>query len=161
MSTNPAQADAKESDEATASASGDTKFRYDFHLKEWETLRTEIDTQIAHTRNLELTTVAGLGAFYAWFWSVGASHPARFLLLVPSLLVLLAGLRAWGTLVRIEEIAVYLRTIENAFSLGHIEMIGWERTRKWKFPDSYPFKMTAGLFWIASLVVSILAWILL
>lgn len=161
MATSTAEVGVRESAEATAASRGDTEFRYDFHLKEWEALRKEIETQIEHTRKLELATVAGLGAFYAWFWSVGEDNPARFLLLVPSLLVLLAGLRAWGTLVRIEEIAVYLRTIEYAFSLERIDMIGWERTRKQRFPDSSPFKMSAGLFWVASLVVSVLAWILL
>ena len=134
------------------------KFSKEFHIKEWESLREEITSQIDHTRKLELATVAGLGAFYAWFASAKAHTPSHFLLAVPSLLVLLAGLRAWGTLVRIQEIATYIRTIEEAFSLKTGELIGWDITRDTKFPRSSPFKVSAAAFWFAALAVSALAW---
>ena len=134
------------------------KFSKDFHIKEWESLREEITEQIAHTRKLELATVAGLGAFYAWFASAKTHSPSHFLLLIPSLLVLLAGLRAWGTLVRIQEIATYIRKIEAQFSLKTNGLIGWDLTRDKCFAKSAPFKVSAGLFWIASLIVSVLAW---
>lgn len=136
------------------------KFRREFHIKEWESLREEITSQIDHTRKLELATVAGMAAFYAWFAS--AKPPvSHFLLTLPSLLVLLAGLRAWGTLVRIQEIATYIRKIEEAFSLGEAGLIGWDRTREQDFPKSSPFKVSASLFWWVALVVSILAWVYL
>jgi hypothetical protein len=45
------------------------KVSTDFHLREWESLRKEIESQIEHTRKLELAVVGGLGAFYAWFVS--------------------------------------------------------------------------------------------
>jgi hypothetical protein len=133
------------------------KFRRDFHIKEWESLRDEITSQIDHTRQLELATVAGMAAFYAWFAT--AKPPlSHFLLALPSLLVLLAGLRSWGTLVRIQEIATYIRKIEAEFCLNKAELIGWDRTRDRKFAKSSPFKVSAALFWCAALAVSVLAW---
>jgi hypothetical protein len=138
----------------------DLKFRRDFHIKEWESLRDEITSQIDHTRKLELATVAGMAAFYAWFAS--AKQPvSHFLLALPSLLVLLAGLRAWGTLVRIQEIATYIRKIEKEFCLNKSGLIGWDRTRDTEFARSSPFKVSAALFWCAALVVSVLAWFFL
>ena len=135
----------------------DLKFRRDFHIKEWESLREEITSQIDHTRKLELATVAGMAAFYAWFAS--AKPPvSHFLLALPSLLVLLAGLRAWGTLVRIQEVATYIRKIEAAFCLNKVDLIGWDRTRDRDFAKSSPFKVSAALFWFATLAVSMLAW---
>lgn len=129
----------------------------EFHVKEWESLREEITSQIDHTRKLELATVAGLGAFYAWFASATPS-PSHFLLVVPSLLVLLAGRRAWGTLVRIQEIATYIRTLEQALCLDQEGLIGWDRTRDKLFPKPSPFMMSAALYWFAALAVSVLAW---
>jgi hypothetical protein len=138
----------------------DLNFRREFHIKEWESLREEITSQINHTRKLEFATVAGMAAFYAWFAS--AKPPvSHFLLALPSLLVLLAGLRAWGTLVRIQEIAKYIRKIETAFCLDKAGLIGWDRTRDKDFPKSSPFKVSAALFWIAALAVSVLAWLYL
>src|ERR1700683_3918572 len=88
------------------------KVSTDFHLKEWESLRKEIESQIEHTRKLELAIVGGLGAFYAWFVSEKSHNPTHWLLVIPCLLVLLAGLRAWATLTRIREIATYILIIE-------------------------------------------------
>src|SRR5215204_1801416 len=99
-----------------------------FHLKEWESLRQEILEQVDHTRKLEFGSVAGLGAFYAWFVSANPS-PSRFILVVPTLLAFLGGMRALGTLIRIQEIACYIREIEEHFSLGDKGLVGWERTR--------------------------------
>lgn len=131
------------------------KYKRDFHLKEWESLRAEILSQIDHTRKLELAVVAGLAAYYAWFVTAKPSH---YLLTIPTLLVLLGALRSWGTLVRIQEIATYIRTIEAAFSLGTNHLIGWDRTRDANFPKSSPFKTSAALFWVAALLTSIFAW---
>ena len=84
--------------EPTSKILDNTQFRCDFHLQEWTSLRAEITSQIDHTRKLELATVAGLGAFYGWFFVTKAEHSnlTNFLLVIPCLLVLLAGLRAWG-----------------------------------------------------------------
>jgi len=81
------------------------------------------------------------------------------LLALPSLLVLLAGLRARGTLVRIQEIATYIRKIEAEFCLAKADLIGWDRTRDKEFAKSSPFKFSAALFWWAALTVSVLAWL--
>ena len=158
------EASSDNTDEAQSSPPNTTDtiaFSKDFHVREWESLRREVMSQIDHTRKLELATIAGLGAFYAWFASAKASSPSHFLLLVPSLLVLLAGLRAWGTFVRIQEIATYIRRIESNFSLVTGGLIGWDRTRKKEFPRSSPFRVSATLFWLAAVGVSILAWLYL
>ena len=60
--------------EPTSKILDNTQFRCDFHLQEWTSLRAEITSQIDHTRKLELATVAGLGAFYGWFFVTKAEH---------------------------------------------------------------------------------------
>jgi hypothetical protein len=146
--------------EPTSKILDNTQFRCNFHLQEWTSLRAEITSQIDHTRKLELATVAGLGAFYGWFFVTKAVHSnlTNFLLVIPCLLVLLAGLRAWGTLVRIQEIATYIRSIETEFALNQNGLIGWDRTRDELFSKSSPFKVSAAIFWVACLGVSFLAW---
>lgn len=152
---NQGKAGAPEAQASPAKAPIPDEARREFHLKEWEALKAEVTSQIDHTRKLELATVGGLAAFYAWFVT---KDPSRYVLVVPCLLVLLGALRSWGTLVRIQEIATYLRTLEAAFSLETDGLIGWDRTRDVRFPKSSPFKVSAALFWGAALLVSLAAW---
>lgn len=136
---------------------GTAKDPMEFHLKEWEFLRVEIRTQIEHSKNLEFATLVGLGAFYAWFMSSAKPLP-HFILLVPSLLVLLAALRSWGTLRNIQRNAVYVRLLEEHLSLNKDGLIGWDRTRDRLPNKSSELKASASLFWIAAVVVNGLAW---
>jgi hypothetical protein len=143
--------------EATVSATDVPEFSIDFHIKEWEALREEVRWQVDHTRRLELATVAGLGFYYAWFASTKSHIPSYIVLSIPVLLVSLAGLRAWGTLIRTQQIDSYVRTIERKFCLATDGLIGWECTFENKFPTSSLFKRTATLFWLASFVLTVLA----
>lgn len=141
---------------------GDVDVAKDFHFKEWDALRKEIDAQVDHTRKLELAVVVGLGAFYAWFSSApyGMSH-SRFSLVIPSLLVVVAGMRSKQTLVRINEIASYIEAIEDRYASNKGKLVGWEHLLRQQFGQSRPFEETAAWFWWLTFAISVLAWFLL
>lgn len=65
----------------------------EFHLKEWEFLRTDVRTQIEHSKSLEFATVVALAAFYAWYLTLSKPIP-KFVLILPTLLVFLGALRS-------------------------------------------------------------------
>src|SRR5689334_11824099 len=88
----------------------------ELHLKEYESLRKEISELVEHSRKLEIYAVGGIAAFYAWFLAA-ETQPTRIALGIPTALAILAALRSLATLVRIEEIAGYILTIESALAL--------------------------------------------
>jgi len=136
----------------------------ELHLKEYESLRKEISELVEHSRKLEIYAVGGITAYYAWFLTAG-KQPTAIALGIPTVLAILAALRSLATLVRIEDIAGYILTIESALALRDPLIAGWETSRSKKKAESTkkwgkaaPFVTTATLFWVSLIVVTIVAW---
>jgi hypothetical protein len=137
----------------------------EFHLKEYEFLKQEIAELVDHSRKLEIYAIGAIAAFYAWFIK---AHPAPVALLIPTALALLGWLRSYAALVRIYEIADYLREMERTLTLNKLGLCGWESYRKamrGHAPGSIrsrmyaaPFLSSAAVFWIALILVSGLLW---
>lgn len=128
----------------------------DFHVKEWEYLRTDIRLQIEQSKYLELATVVALAAFYAWFLSVSKPVP-RVALLLPVIVALLGAVRSWATLRHIQRMAAYVRTLEQRLSLGTDGLIGWDRTRVANNSKSPELKLSAILFWFVVIAITLVA----
>ena len=132
----------------------------EFHLKEYESLKKEIETLVEHSRKLEIYALAGSAALYAWYLNDG-SHSVRSVLLIPILIALLGGLRSWSVLARIYEIAEYLRLLEAAICLRDLKLKGWETHRfennKTNLFHESPFASSAAVFWLVLFGVSIWA----
>ena len=135
----------------------------EFHLKEYEFLRKEIAELVEHTRKLEIYAVGAIAAFYAWFIK---EQPPTLTLLIPTALALLGGFRSYAALIRIYELADYLRIIERSVALNNSGLCGWESYRK-KDPNpaptrfriyAAPFLSSAAIFWIALVLLSGLLW---
>ena len=80
----------------------------EFHLKEYECLKKEIDSAVQETRTLEryaLVATAGV-----WTWLLATSGGARDLIWwIPSLLVFFAGLRSVALYRAVQRIGDYIR----------------------------------------------------
>jgi hypothetical protein len=139
----------------------------DFHFKEFEVLRKEIESQVEHTRKLEIYAVAAFAAFYAWFLS--EPHQTKIFLCIPIAIALLGSLRSAASLVRICEIAAYLKRIEKEYALKHHGLQGWECFREFIEEQrrgsknklerwlGSPFLGIGAAFWIVLVLVSLAA----
>jgi hypothetical protein len=124
--------------------------RLGFHLKEYDFLQKEHLALLEHTHKLEVYAVGGLAAFYAWFIEHGPPRSALWILI---LLSSLGAFRSWAVLVRLREIRVSLREIENLFAPGDHEPKGWERHRE--NSRLSPFVWTSVVFWGVLVIVSV------
>ncbi len=119
-------------------------------------LRADIRVQIEQSKYLEYATIVAIGAFYAWFLSAAKPIP-KVALVLPILVVTLGCARSWGTLRHIQRMATYIRTLEETLAANQGPLIGWDRTRVVNNSKSPELKVSAVLFWIIALVVTILA----
>lgn len=136
----------------------------EFHLKEYESLKKEIFDLVEHSRKLEIYVVGAMAAFYAWFIK---EQPVTSALCIPIVLALLGGFRAFSTLIRINEIAGYLRAMEGFFALNNVGVQGWESYRQAYKKQSgpghnkfaAPFFTSAAVFWTLLALVSSFLWL--
>ena len=133
-----------------------------FHLKEYESLKREIEALMEHSQKLEIYAVGGLAAFYAWFVK---AQPPCIVLVIPTLLAVLGAFRSFATLKRIYEIAEYLLKVEELFAMSNRGLHGWE-THRWAriAPRNHkpimaasPLKSSAAVFWLVLIVISLAA----
>jgi hypothetical protein len=129
----------------------------DFHLKEYESLKKELGELVEHSRKLEIYVVAGIAAFYAWYLTGQAPRPPREALYIPILVVFLGAFRSWSVLTRIQEVAQYIRDLEQVFALSDRKLIGWETYRHKPENDSSPFLSSASVVWLTLLASSVFA----
>lgn len=135
----------------------------DFHLKEYESLKKEITDLVEHSRKIEIYAVGALAGFYAWFIN---NDPPRVALLIPIMLALLGGFRSYAVLIRIGEIAAYIRKIECVLALKELHLCGWESHRRrlrakrfhYKWLRLAPFFTSAAVFWLVLTAVSFVSW---
>lgn len=125
----------------------------EFHLKEYEFLKEEIADLVDHMRKIEVYAVGATAAFYAWFIK---THPTTFALAIPIALAVLGGFRSYAVLLRVYEIAKYIRHIEKNFALNDASLSGWDSYLQ-QFRNSMftrlsiyiaPFFSSAALFWV-------------
>ena len=133
-----------------------------FNTEQYKTLREEVILHVSETRKIEVTTVAAVGAIYAWALTHSSIDEAIWM--VPPVLVLLAGLRSLALLVRIQELGRYLEKLECFFTdLDDCSSIlrGWENSRPRHLKTLFgPFANTASAFWLLFLLVtaSVVKW---
>ena len=113
-----------------------------FFLEEYKSLREEVYALVAETRRLEILSLGGVAAMYAWFVTAQVSSgPAWY---APLLLPLLGALRSYALFNRIGEIAAYLHGREKA-----MEWSGWETHFAARAKSRLSF--TAFFFWFSCL----------
>ncbi|SKC81754.1 hypothetical protein SAMN05445504_3175 [Burkholderia sp. CF099] len=99
----------------------------EFHFKEFDALRKELENQFEHNRKITLYVVVGMAAFLAWFWKDGCS--VRFGNWLPLLIVVGGATRSIAVSHGTRQIASYLRTLEAEYTLrapGGSGPTGWE-----------------------------------
>lgn len=99
----------------------------EFHYKEYDSLKKEIEALVEHSRKLEVYAVGAVAAFYVWYLKDACGLPVAPLLFVPVVIAAAAFVRTTATLSRIYELAVYLREVETEYALEKLQ--GWERHR--------------------------------
>jgi hypothetical protein len=120
----------------------------EFYIEEYKALRAELSTLIAETRKIELAVAVATAAVYSWL--AAAKIPPDGVWFIPCAFVVLGALRSIALFIRIGEIARYLRAQEDRFQLP-----GWETHKN--HGDRAGFSVTALVFWIAALVVTVVA----
>lgn len=137
----------------------------EFHFKEYDSLKKEIEAQVEHSRKIEIYVVAGIAAFYAWFLKDHCTvSSAKW---IPLFIVLAGAVRSLATVVRIMEIAAYLRELEGVYALTSAGLAGWEthlcgvqsrRVGPWKVVN-VPFVLLNTIFWLLLVVIVLLSFI--
>ena len=109
----------------------------EFHLEEYKQIRTEVTGLLTRIEQLFRYSIIVSATVFAWLLSstLGAKSLteaclkvpqifAKFAILIPSTFVLIAGLMALITIVRVSQMGRYLRLLERLLGRRHI---GWER----------------------------------
>jgi len=86
----------------------------EFYLKEFESLRKEIETVEQDQRSLERNVVVAVAVAWGWLWSRDKEPPA-WAYVVPCLLTTLGWLRARGVKQVYGLFTSYLLTVEESF----------------------------------------------
>ncbi len=133
-----------------------TTIERDFFVKEIEYLRNGIDESIRETRSLERYSLLVTGAIWSWCAAAQGSPGLNVIVWLPSFLVGLFGIRAWGIAKEIKTIDKYLDRVEGI--LGLPEGLGWERRQA---EQRSPFEVkSVYLFWAilqtATVVIALL-----
>lgn len=128
-----------------------------FRLEEYKALRAEIDSRIKEGNNWESIAIAGIAAVYSWLATNSDKPVAAIGWWVPVLFPLFGLVRQCALLVRIMQIASYLRDMEVAFAQH--DPTGWEtylKRRRQEAPiRSRLISFSAILMWIVLLAITI------
>jgi hypothetical protein len=127
-----------------------------FHMEEYKQIRGEVTTLLARLEMLLRFALIVSASVYAWlvvqsFGLLDPSHPCLRLppeilnygWLIPPVFIVLGGLMALASLLRIRQMGTYLRKIEEA--VGH-PALGWEAYLETKRPT---IAAIALLAWIS------------
>ncbi len=129
-----------------------------FHLREYESLRKEIEGYIRESRILERYALIGTWVVWVWlathYYSETPVNIPKITWWIPCLFVFLSGFRAWALLQGIFRVSKYIYRIEQAFSYSET-VTGWETFLKNE--KSLPvITISAVFFWILLLAVTII-----
>ena len=127
-----------------------------FHLKEFELLRKEVSDLLLRTESLFRYSIIVSATVYAWLLtnSIGVTQSAQSCLKmsavflkyawwIPPIFVFVAGLMAFITYLRINQMGGYLKKVESA--LGNAQL-GWE---SFLAPKPPMVTLTTLIVWIA------------
>jgi hypothetical protein len=123
------------------------KDRRGFLLAEFQSLRKEIDLQIAERRKIESQVVLGVAAVYSWLLTRDASLDPSLIkagFILPVVVTLLGFVRWSALMMTVMNLGKYLHQVEGI--LGH-ETDGWERFLRQKRKTN-PFTGQSALYWI-------------
>jgi hypothetical protein len=128
-------------------------YQKNFYLKEYESLRKELEFLSNDLRNLEKYVIFSIAAIWSWLLTQTTPEGGvdiKYLKLawrgIPLILSVFGIARAASLYVGIQKISTYLRGVENDFGI-----IGWEKTNK---GIPCPFIISLVFIWIAILAVS-------
>lgn len=136
-STNTAMADGKHAAHNT-----------EFYLKEYESLRKELDWHNEYVRSTEKAVALAVGVVWAWL----VTHPqAKWPWFIPVLFVVLGILRSISVSRHFGRLHEYLKQLESAFSANG-DPGGWEHYLRWQ---SQSLSKSSIAFWTVLLLASI------
>jgi hypothetical protein len=128
---------------------------FSWHWRQYEMLREEIMQHLHESRQLELYGVGAVAAFYAWLLTNSTSAP-RWSGFIGVLIPLFGGLRGYVTGLRIDEIASYLRNLEQIAFTESTQPLGWERHFA-GIGTKRLTRMSSALVWVVLLATAVLA----
>lgn len=144
----------------------DKEFNVDFHMAEYNQLRSEIEMHIADRRKVETQNVIAIFGIYAWLLSrpSDANINPNLMSMAMGLPVGIAvyGLMKWEALMkRTIQIGIYLKRLEAA--LTETPNFGWEHSLK-ADRTSNPLLgqlegQTGRIFWYALVALTVAFWI--
>jgi hypothetical protein len=117
----------------------------EFYLKEYESLRREVEWLLKDYRDLERNVLIAIVASWVWLLEKGTALPPVVWFL-PLLFALIGGMRATGIMQAFTNFHRYISEIELAFrSPG--DPVGWEHfPKRGRFARSATSRF-AGVFW--------------
>jgi hypothetical protein len=95
----------------------------EFHLKEYECLRKEVELLIEERKTLERSVVVAIGVSWAWLFHERSNIPP-WTWLIPCLFAVLGLARAYGISLFFRSASAYFMTIEDAFFKPE-DPVGW------------------------------------
>jgi hypothetical protein len=126
----------------------------EFHLREYECLRREIEQLSQTSRALERNVIVAVGITWGWLYSRPSPVPP-WTYLIPCLFSILGTIRAYGIEQTFGQLGGYIEKIEDAFRKADGPE-GWEHFNKEGTFDS----KGQALFWIilnaSSLAIAVL-----
>lgn len=121
----------------------------EFHLKEYDCLRREIELHTQEARSLERNSLIAVGAIWAWLLhnAVKDAIPA-WAFFIPCLFSVLRPIRAYGINQTFDELGEYIREIENSFHKVDGPR-GWEHFNSERNEgEGTPEDKGAFVFWV-------------
>jgi hypothetical protein len=120
----------------------------DFYLKEYEALRSEIESMLSDSRSLERNVVFAVGATWAWL----ATHSVpKAIWWMPVFLTVLGALRSLALLKTFGIFSDYIKKIESRFCV--IESIkGWET---FSHPRKHWIAKTGVALWAVMVITTV------
>jgi len=132
-----------------------------FHIEEFKALRAEIDARVKEGQTWESLAITATAAVYAWLATNSDKEFSEIGWWIPVLFPLFGMLRHGALLLRIVQIAEYIRSIEE--TLANEPLAGWERhlldQRKRHPVRSRLISFSSFAFWATLLILTI--WIAL
>ena len=126
--------------------------QFQFHLDEYRSLKSGIEYRVKATERIEYLVVVAIVATYAWF---SQRTVPSVMWWIPVALPLLGSARQTALLIRIRQVAEYIRQIENIACT--MSPTGWEHflQEKRRRPKGYLISLLGYLFWALLLAATI------
>ena len=143
--------------------------RHDFRLAEYQSLRQEIAASVEEARRIERYAAIAAGAVWVWVLGQHASLAGALASLIPVLVSILGGIRAFALHQVTTAIAAYLLEVEDLYRQSSIP--GWEHFSSFaandvdQRPRAFERKYVSHSAWtywllllVAAFVFAILTW---